>query len=247
MRMMNPLRKKQAAPPDPVGMSASANAVSLVCAQVVHQVASGFWPGGYTLTEIELTDWFKVSRSTVRESLRRLESEGLVVKNRSRNLAVRRLSRRDVTELYELRELLEGYAAKRVAKQYKGLSEAEQRQLQGMLKDWQGQAQGQSAIPNALEANVVAGQDNRAFHSSLWQMSNNQHLPRLLGGTLMILFQSQFRLMLKSSDLMHAATDHVEILNSIVAGDEAQAERQMRRHIRASAQVVLSLGDESFS
>jgi DNA-binding GntR family transcriptional regulator len=226
------------------------NAVDLACKHIIEQVRLGFWPGGYTLTEVELTEWLQVSRSTVREALRRLEAEGMLVKNRSRNLAVRRLSRRDVVELYELRELLEGLAASRAAKHFGSAPTLTQRNCVAILKDWQLQAKGnrKSTSNTSKSKNQVSlQQDNRAFHSLVWRLSDNQHLPRLLGGTLMTLFQSQFRLRLKDTDMQMAASDHVEVLEAIMAGNAPDAERKMRQHIRASAQLVLNLADEAFS
>ena len=65
---------------------------------------------GERLTEKKLSEIYKVSRSPIRESLRQLESEGLISFERNKGIEVSKLSEKEVEEIYNLRELLESYA-----------------------------------------------------------------------------------------------------------------------------------------
>jgi DNA-binding GntR family transcriptional regulator len=67
---------------------------------------------GERLVEDRLAEEFKASRSPVREALRLLEAEGLITFERNRGITVAKLSIKQVEEIYVMRWLLEGYAAR---------------------------------------------------------------------------------------------------------------------------------------
>jgi DNA-binding GntR family transcriptional regulator len=75
-------------------------------------IRSGVLMPGSRLRETEIADRLQVSRTPVREALKRLESEGLVVFSQPRGMTVTELSAGQVLELYAMREVLEGAAAR---------------------------------------------------------------------------------------------------------------------------------------
>lgn len=180
----------------------------------------------------------QVSRSTVREALRRLESDGLVVRRRSRNLVVRRLARRDVAELYELREILEGHAARMAALRFPEMPAALRQDFQATAQWWAGVAR--QGHGEALS------QANGEFHKLVHTPSGHSHLPRLLGGTLMTLLVSQFRTRLSDESGLSAARQHADLAQAIIAGHADAAEQLMRVHVRHCAQYILDLPHEAF-
>jgi len=214
------------------------SAVEQTCSTVMTHVAAGRWPGGFTLIEADLVQQLQVSRSTVRESLRRLESAGLVVRRRSRNLVVRRLTRLDVRELYELREILEGHAARLAAQGFSQRPAAQQREFKAAAQWWD-----RALRKGQVE---VLSQANSEFHALVHALSGNSHLPRMLGGTLMTLFVSQFRQRLSDESSLTAAQQHVEIAQAIMDGHPDVAERLMRTHVSSSARYILALPDDAF-
>ena len=201
-------------------------------------VVQGQLGGGQPLIETDLAERLGASRSTVREALRRLESEGLVVA-RKRGLQVRRLTRGDVTDLYEAREVLEGLAARRAAERFAACaSPVERGRLASERKIWVG-ARSEFGI-------AAFSEQNRRLHAMVLEMAGNAHLPRMLDQTLLALFASQFRPWLLHAKVAEAAAEHVALLDALKRGAAGEAECVMRSHVRHSARAITALPDEAF-
>src|SRR6202789_2779630 len=83
-----------------------------IVAQLRQEIASGVIPFGEKLSEARLAQRFGVSRMPVREALQELEASGFVSIEHRRGTFVRRLSRPEILDLYEVREAVEGMAAR---------------------------------------------------------------------------------------------------------------------------------------
>ncbi len=217
------------------------SALDRACGRLRRLVGQGRLVAGTPLIEADLAARLAVARGTVREALRRLESEGLFVA-RKRGLQVRRLARTDVVDLYETREVLEGLAARRAAQRMvdsnapppiPGARLAAERRI------WTG-------VRGAFQLAAFSEQ-NRSFHDLIVAASGNAHLPRLLDQTLLALFASQFRSSLASASIHQAAAEHLLVLAAVVEGEGGRAEQAMRRHVRNSAATILALPDEAFA
>jgi DNA-binding GntR family transcriptional regulator len=201
-------------------------------------IAAGQLPAGQALIETELARRLAVSRPTLREALRELETEGLATRSRARGLAVRRLTRRDVQELYDIREALEALAAARAAQHLVRAPQAERALFQDELALWEATA--------ASGKLVAFSEANRRLHSRVLQAAGNSHLPRLLDHTLIDLFSAQLRGWIAPPQVLQAAREHAALLRALLEGDAPVAERVMRAHVRASAATVLALPDAAF-
>ena len=78
-------------------------------------IIEGRYQPGQRLIEQRISEEFDLSRTPVRESLRRLDAEGLVIIERNRGAVVRPVAREEILDLYELRSRLEALAAERAA------------------------------------------------------------------------------------------------------------------------------------
>ena len=76
-------------------------------------IARGHFQPGERIVESRIARELGVSQATIREALRELEATGLVVYTANRGCVVRKLERSDIDEMYEMRALLEGEAARR--------------------------------------------------------------------------------------------------------------------------------------
>lgn len=74
-------------------------------------ILKGHWQGGAHLTEQKLVDLIGISRTPIRDALRRLDNEGLVTISRNSGARVARWDKAEIDQLFDLRVLLEGHAA----------------------------------------------------------------------------------------------------------------------------------------
>ena len=123
------------------------------------------------IIEEDIAERFGVSRSPVRESIRLLERDGLIVRAERRGSRVSPVSRRDLDEVYACRVALEGLAA----------SEAAERHTAASLQPLQ---DGVARLREALEGGDVAAyfHANVAFTEAVHRAADNATLRRLLGG-----------------------------------------------------------------
>ena len=82
-----------------------------VAEALTRAILEGYYKGGDQLVELELQDYFGVSRSPLREAFRELEKKGLVEIIPRRGTFVKRITRRDIEENFPIRAALEGLAA----------------------------------------------------------------------------------------------------------------------------------------
>ncbi|WP_431038685.1 GntR family transcriptional regulator [Streptomyces sp. P6-2-1] len=153
-------------PPPDAGDSHVAHAERTIRTRVL----DGTYPPGARLRERELSDALGFSRIPVREALTRLAAEGLVELSPRRGASVRRLSLRDVTELFDLRLSLEVFAARRAAEaDPEGPAAGRVRELMENAEDVtrRGVVSEIPAANTALHAGIVAMTGNRLLQTAL--------------------------------------------------------------------------------
>ncbi len=207
--------------------------------QVVQEIRSGIrrrrYVPGQRLVESDLTESLSVSRGTVRDALRRLEAEGLVQFEKFRGARIRKMSRRDIAELNNIRAVLEGYAAALAA------SRATQESLQPLLEL---ESYWETHDPAELEPYSAY---NTEFHSLIVRISDCGQLPHFIDQTSLSVFRLQFDFALLSAERISLSREeHRRIVAAIAAGDAEEAERAMRDHVNTSTRIILGAPDDYF-
>ena len=192
------------------------------------RILTGTLKPGMKLREAEIAESLGLSRTPVREALRRLESDGLIAHEAHKGAVVRQLDYQAISELYQIREVLEGTAAGLAARQ---ISEVELGALEDML-DVQ-----HAARHDAAEASRL----NRIFHRTLCHCAHNRYLIEMLDGldlSMMLLGRSTLGLDERKDA---AIEEHRAILAAIAERDAAAAEEAARAHIRAAHRARLRI------
>ena len=182
---------------------------------------------GERLRETEIADQLGVSRTPVREALKRLESEGLVAFNQPRGLIVNDLSQAQILQLYAMREVLEGAAARFAGEQASAL---ELDALKHLLAN-------QRAAKTPAEAAVA----NRQLHDAIARAAHNEYLLRamnVLTDALALLGKTTYTV---PGRMATGLRENAEIVHAIVERDPDAAEKAARRHILAAGAVRLGM------
>ena len=215
---------------------ASPSVVDLVTDWILKGVHEGRYAPGHRLVESDITQELGVSRGPLREAFRRLAADGILDIQAHKGAAVRRHSRVELVELFRVREVLEGLAA-RVAAERIDTSGARQKAL-AMLKHIH-----KSGPLLDVEDHI---EDNEAFHRAIFELSGNRFLQRVMTPLQMPTYRAAFFRLLKSANRKRSVDQHVAILEAIIAGKPDRAEAEMRKHVRDTEALSRKLSEILF-
>lgn len=198
-------------------------ASELAYAKIRAHLLSGAVQPNEQLTEDQLAQITGVSRTPVREAVRRLEDELLLVRSDTKRLFVADWSRDDIEEMFALRQMLECHAAERAARR---LSRAKITQLEAVnhaLKD--AIAQTPPDVARFLEA-------NRCFHEAIVDAADSPRLGQMLGRLVEAPVVLRTARTYSLEDLKQSARDHDELIAAFAARDPDWARAVMGSHLR---------------
>jgi DNA-binding GntR family transcriptional regulator len=201
------------------------------------RLEAGAYAPGHHLVEAELTQEFGVSRGPLREAMRRLAAEGLLTQEHNRGIRVRRMGPDEIRSLYEVREMLEGLAARLAAGHIRQSDYLNQ--LRGLSTDM-------AAAIRQLDIDGYYGLNER-LHSLIVQMSHNSFVQNMVAQLRIPAMRMQFRQPNQLERSRKSHEDHKPLIKALLKGDADAAERAMRQHIRNSAKFVSSLGETGFT
>jgi DNA-binding GntR family transcriptional regulator len=212
-------------------------------ASAIHgRILSGTVAIGSHLRQEALAEEFGVSRTPVREALRKLQAIGVVRLLPNRGAVVRGPSAREIREAYEVRAELEGLAAELAAN---GISDRELRHLRQAEKLFRRSVRplvtGRSPDGERRwdeESSWVRAND--LFHQSILDAAGNQRLSAMITDLHQSFPRSlTWAALAGSSRLLEAnVAQHASILAAIEAHDPAEARRRMVEHVRSAGDLV---------
>lgn len=183
-------------------------------------ILDGSLRAGSQLRETHVSAELGISRAPLREALRRLEEEGLVVKIPFKGAYVAEVSKQSIDDISRLRSVLEPWAVEQ------GLEVLRTERLNELRKLI-------SSLSSAAQAgNVQRSIDaHLAFHRAVYESTRNHALADIWRG-----WESQLRLFLAADlrnyeDPMSVANDHAAMLTLIESGDLQQLKHELRHHI----------------
>lgn len=187
-------------------------------------IVEGDISAGSKLSEAELSTKYAVSRAVIREAINRLESSNLIERKPNVGARVITLTIEGLVELYQVRESLEGMAARLAAKK---MSDSEIAELTQLLDSHE------QAVATDKRYYQEAGDVD--FHYRIIMGSKNNHLiSLLLNSTYHLIRMYRVQLGMAGPRVTTAFDEHKHIVQAIANRDEELAEMLMRRHIHYS-------------
>lgn len=184
---------------------------------------------GTRLREAELAESFGVSRTPIREGLKRLEAQGLAVHQPNRGMVIPTLDNDQLNELYVVRAVLEGTVA-RLAAQH--ASDAEIALLREMTES------DRNSDADAYELAAA----NRNFHRRMTLAAHNSYLVAQIGHMKQSLLLLDGTTFVDADRRRSAIEEHEAIVDAIEARDFDRAEAAARKHIHEAHKARLRLG-----
>lgn len=202
----------------------------LVENRIREAIASGHFKPGQRLVERELCEQIGVGRTSVREALRQLEAEGLVVTIPHRGPEVSSINFEEAKQLYDVRALLEGFAGRAFAEQ--GSDEAMAELKQAVLGF-------REAAETGDRAKLVAAKTR--FYSVLMEGAGNIFVTQSLTTLHNRITLLRFTSMTQQGRLDDSVAEIEAIFEAIAARDGARAEQACKYHIAMAAKVALAV------
>jgi DNA-binding GntR family transcriptional regulator len=199
---------------------------------VYASLRDAIWEGRFTrgerIPEEEIARSLGVSRTPVREALQRLQERGMLTVGAGRSLVVAELSKQQVLELYAMREILEGSAA-RFAAQH--ANEAEIDILHRLLDEFDKHRDDPRLLVSL----------NRRFHGAVCEAAHNRYLIQTLDGmhdALALLHSNTFRVPNRTSE---SDAEHRRIVLAIERRNPDAAETAARDHVRQAQRTRFAM------
>lgn len=202
------------------------NAVERAYETVLSDILSGVHPVGGRLREEELASSIGISRTPVREALRRLHAEGLVEVVANRGAMVVDLDSTEVDDIFELRVLLEGYAARQAAVR----ASAEDVAALEALCNTMEQCTSHLTKRRLDEISKL----NLDYHRALHEAAANRRLVPLLASLMVMPLVRHTFNRYSPDELARSFRHHRELIDAIRARNPDWAEAVMRTHVSAA-------------
>jgi DNA-binding GntR family transcriptional regulator len=205
----------------------SATRGGLVYEKIRNEIRDRVLLPGDRLREADLAERLGVSRTPIREALKRLEAEGFIVFGPPRGFVIAHLSSTQVMEIYAVRELLEGGAARFACER------ATQLDIE-LLKHLIAK---QTEVKSAEAARAY----NLRLHEAIYNASHNEYLLKamtVLQDAMALLGTTTYSM---PGRIQTAWREHERLVECIIRRDADGAEKEARRHIQESSAVRLKM------
>jgi len=194
-------------------------------------IATGRIAAGTVLSESRIAADLDISRTPVRQALRRLDLEGHIERDERGRPIVHALTDRELAEIFTVRELLEGFGARLAATR---ISAAELGELGAIVElDWVAHRRGDVEELARL---------NKEFHGLIMAASRNRALVEIVDELHWRVFGLSVFAVGTKADSEHFVSEHARMLDLLRDGDAGAVESLVHGHLRAARRV---LGDGS--
>ncbi len=197
-------------------------------------ILNGRYKPGDALVETRLADELGVSRTPIREAIRQLELEGLVISIPNKGVVVSGVSQQDIDDIYTIRSMLEGLAARWAA----------QRIDEPNLKELEEIVELMEYYTKKNDFEQLTQLDTR-FHGVIYEACASKVLKHLLDNLLRYVERARRGSLKVPMRANQSFNEHKSIFEAIMKRNAAEAERLMAEHIARAILNLHSLMEQS--
>lgn len=193
---------------------------SRVFSHLQNDILNGFYEPGESLIETKLSEELGVSRTPIREALRQLELEGLVQSIPNKGVIVKGVSPQDIRDIYTIRMLIEGLAARWAAEK---ITDEELQELKDTV-DLEEFYTARNDYSHLLQSDTK-------FHDIIFKASKSKPLTHTLSTFHHYVQKARKISMSSPGRAMKVLNEHKAILQAIIDKDAQKAERLTTEHV----------------
>ncbi|MBR3004057.1 MAG: GntR family transcriptional regulator [Lachnospiraceae bacterium] len=192
-------------------------------------IITGDLKPGERLMEIKLANELGVSRTPVREAIRKLELEGLVIMTARKGAEVAPINEKDLREVLEIRKALESLACQLACRN------ADDESIEKLRL-------ANKEVINAVKDNNVEliTQTDVEFHEVIYKITRNQRLIQMLHQLKEHIFRYRLEYIKEMKNRNSIVDEHNRIIEAIVDGSVRNAKREIERHIEVQEKYILN-------
>lgn len=202
----------------------------LVYLELKHKILTGEIKARTRLMEIDLAERMNVSRTPIREAIRELATDGLVIIEPRRGAYVSDISIQNMLDIFEIREDLEGLAAGLAAQR---ITEEEKLALSKMYRLYE-------MAVEARDKEEIVEYDEK-FHNFIVRCSRNNVLIELSRQVQELSMRFRYLYYDDGNVFERIPKEHKHVMEAIVAGDAEKARREAEAHIKDLKQFIIGL------
>ncbi len=204
---------------------------------VFHTLRTGILRGdlepGERLMEIRLADRLGVSRTPIREAIRMLQLEGLVVNVPRKGAHVAKITAKDLKDVLEVRAGLENLAVRLASTR---ITPEQVRNLRTTAESFRNHIGG-----NLIELAEI----DEEFHTQIYRATRNQHLVQMLRNIKDQMYRYRVEYLKDRKSRESLASEHMSLCDALEAGDTVSAVQIMNKHIQRQETYIMNTLDEN--
>ncbi len=209
-------------------LSVQPNLVEQVHEAILLEISAGKLTPGTRIIQEQIASELGVSRQPVQQALLLLRNQGLLRDAPGRGLIVAPLDPDYIRQMYEVRAVLEGLAFRKAAMNN---SAAARSQGPTLIQ------QGRKAVKSGQVTQLISA--DMAFHHFVYGLSDNLLLAPTMDAHWTYTQRVMGEVLMRDEKPRDIWDQHEDLLQSVVDGDPAAAERKARQHIMETANVII--------
>lgn len=191
------------------------------------RILNGEYKTGQKLNELTLASELKISRTPIREALKQLDLEGLVMSVPNKGVYVKGFSPRDIDDMFEIRLALEGLAIQLAIERMDEVHLTKIKEIFELMEFY-----------TLKKDNDKINDLNILYHETIYQATQSTYFEQLLKDIHYYVSVTSRHSIKQPDRLESAITEHKAILDAIILGDKELAKDTIQKHIRKTQVLV---------